>query len=61
MHTHLSLDNVPGIAEADVIVRVVEAQAVFKVLFSILTHLQKSLNHIFFTSYRADVWKWRKL
>lgn len=43
MHTHLSLDNVPGVAEADVIVRVVEPQAIFKILFSVLAHLRESL------------------
>ncbi len=46
IHTHLSLDNVPGVAETDVIVRVVEPQAVFQILLSVLAHLQKSLSHM---------------
>lgn len=41
-NTYLGLYNVPGVAEADVVIRVVEPQAVFKILFSILAHLQTS-------------------
>lgn len=36
---HLGLDDVPGVPQADVVLRVVEHQAVLQVLLGVLPHL----------------------
>lgn len=39
---YLSLDDVPGIAQSNVVLCVIQTEAVFQVLFGILTHLIRS-------------------
>lgn len=45
---YLSLDDVPGISQAYVVLWVVESQAVLQVLFGVLAHLEtKETQHNF--------------
>lgn len=38
--THLCLDDIPGVPEADVVLRVVESQPILQILLGVLTHLE---------------------